>query len=181
MTELVVLLDDKLKSIGIHDKQTVHGSDTPLHLGFSLFLFNQQNQLLLQQRAMSKITWPGVWSNSVCGHPMPGEAVTQAAVRRLKYELGIVQPLDEIQLVLSDYRYQYSFGGITENEHCPVMVTRYDGPVYPNAQEVAATRWVDWEEFLTTIRRANKYSEWCVEEAELLSTNTAFKDFLSHS
>ena len=68
--ELVVLLDEDGHAIGTTAKAGVHHSDTPLHLAFSCYLFNDRGELLLTQRALSKPTWPGAWTNSVCGHPV---------------------------------------------------------------------------------------------------------------
>ncbi|MBI5465568.1 isopentenyl-diphosphate Delta-isomerase, partial [Candidatus Gottesmanbacteria bacterium] len=87
--ELVVLVDEENRQIGTADKDGIHTQSTPLHRGFSLFLFNSKNELLLTQRALNKQTFPGVWTNTVCGHPGPGESNVDAARRRLYKELGI--------------------------------------------------------------------------------------------
>ncbi len=88
-TEEVVLVDENNTVLGMAPKSSVHGETTPLHRGFSLFLFDRAGRLLLQQRSHSKITWPLVWSNSVCGHPALDESNVDAARRRLAYELGM--------------------------------------------------------------------------------------------
>src|SRR3972149_7515079 len=87
--ELVVLVDEENNVLGTAPKDQVHSAATPLHRGFSVFLFNQQGELLITQRADSKKTFPGIWTNTVCGHPLPGESTAEAASRRLKVELGI--------------------------------------------------------------------------------------------
>jgi isopentenyl-diphosphate Delta-isomerase len=167
MKDYVVLVDDRNKPVGTMEKLAAHSSDTPLHRGFSLFLFNPQGELLLQQRAFHKKTWPGVWSNSVCGHPRLWERSITAARRRLSYELGITQA--EISLALPDYRYRIEREGIVENELCPVMIGFTSQKPRPNPEEVAAVSWIPWNKWLKEIKKnPHGYSEWCVEETELL-------------
>src|SRR5205809_7118363 len=102
-TELVVLVDEQNKVLGSMAKASVHGAKTPLHRGFSSFVFRSSDQrLLLQQRSSKKRTWPLIWSNSCCGHPGPGESNVGAAMRRLKYELGLVPTFVE---EVASYRY----------------------------------------------------------------------------
>jgi len=115
--ELVVLVDEQNRTLGTMAKADVHQTRTPLHWGFSCFVFRLgSGQLLLQQRSGKKQTWPLVWSNSCCGHPGPGESSMDAARRRLRYELG----LDPILLEeVSPYRYCFSRDGVMENEKLP--------------------------------------------------------------
>ncbi|HEY4526002.1 MAG TPA: isopentenyl-diphosphate Delta-isomerase, partial [Candidatus Paceibacterota bacterium] len=89
MEEFVVLVDGDDNEIGTMPKALVHQAETPLHRAFSFFLFNSKGELLLQQRSSRKKTWPLVWSNSCCGHPLPGEERKDAVKRRLKDELGL--------------------------------------------------------------------------------------------
>lgn len=174
-TEHVVLVDEANQPLGTTDKATVHTDATPLHRGFSLFLFNSKGELLIQQRALTKKTWPGAWSNSVCGHPMLNESAEAAAKRRLSYELGIEVELEEVAMALPDYRYQCERFGIIENEICPVMVVFKDVEPHPNPDEVNATDWVAWDEFQKRMAEPNEFSEWCVEETGLLAQNGAFQ------
>ena len=108
--ELIVFVDDDGTPIGIGPKLQSHNAQTKLHLAFSVFIFNSQGEVLLQQRAMTKKTWPGVWSNSCCGHVMLRESTGHAAARRLKKELGLVA--DEFAIILPDFRYRAEKDGV---------------------------------------------------------------------
>ena len=123
MPELVVLVDKQNNQIGTADKDTVHTKTTPLHRAFSLFLFNSKNELLLTKRSSAKKTFPGVWTNTVCGHPAPEESTTDAAKRRLKDELGITG-VDIAEVSMFQYRASDQ-NGIVENEICPITVGTY--------------------------------------------------------
>ena len=101
-TEMVVLLDAEGARIGIAPKSSVHGADTRLHLAFSCHVFDPRGRLLVTRRALTKTAWPGVWTNSFCGHPAPGEELIAAVRRRAGHELGIA--LDGIDPVLPFFR-----------------------------------------------------------------------------
>lgn len=148
-------------------KEKVHTFTTPLHRGFSLFIFNRNGDLLLTKRAATKKTFPDVWTNTVCGHPAPNEESVAAARRRLKDELGIVS--GDIK-VISPYRYRFSdVHGIVENEICPILVGHIHEDPKANPGEVAAWKWMPWQEFLVEIQNIpDKYSPWCIEEAAIL-------------
>lgn len=145
--ELVVLLDQKRQPVGTMPKTDVHGEQTPLHLAFSCYVFDGAGRFLLTRRALTKRTWPGVWTNSCCGHPAPGERVEEAAARRLKTELGLVPA--SLRILLPNFSYQAKdASGVVENEVCPVLVCRVDGDPQPDPDEVAEWRWVDWPDFV---------------------------------
>src|SRR5690554_2605526 len=102
--ELVVLLSGEGLRIGTADKATVHTTETPLHLAFSCHVFRESGEVLVTRRALSKLTWPGVWTNSFCGHPAPDEAMEDAIVRRGRHELGI--EVQDVRAVIPDFRYR---------------------------------------------------------------------------
>jgi len=173
--ELIVYCDESGTPAGTAPKLAAHNANTKLHLAFSVFLFNDKGELLLQQRALAKKTWPGVWSNSCCGHLMPGETVEAAARRRLKYELGLT--VGELHMILPDFRYRAEKDGVVENEVCPVMVGTCLTEPQPNPDEVNDVKWVDWERFVVEVADpANGYSPWAIEEVELLQKEPKFRE-----
>lgn len=178
--ELVVLVNDKNEQIGVMPKLDVHHADTPLHRAFSVYVFNKEGKFLLTQRALSKKVFPGVWTNTCCGHPMPGESTIDAIRRRLKFELGLVP--EKLTVVLPDYRYRAEMNGIVENEICPVYIATVLKNPKPNPKEVETYEWVNWQEFLKRLKKTPKrYSPWCVEQATLLSKNKLFLDSRTYS
>ena len=166
--EQVVLLDESGRATGVHDKATVHHRDTPLHLAFSCYVFDGDGAVLVTRRATTKPTWPGAWTNSVCGHPGPGEDVVEAIHRRAGQELGI--RLDDVRLVLPAFRYRAVMpDGVVENEMCPVFVATTSDPVVPDADEVDVFGWVDWTEFRSSVLDGSReVSPWCVEQVQAL-------------
>lgn len=176
--DMIVYCDESGVPTGTFPKLAAHDADTKRHLAFSVFLFNDKGELLLQQRALTKKTWPGVWSNSCCGHVMLHESVEQAAKRRLKYELGMT--VEKLHLILPDFRYRAEKDGVVENEVCPVFVGFTSAQPKPNPSEVNDVRWVDWQQFVIEVADpANGYSPWAREEVELLTRNPQFIQFYS--
>lgn len=140
--EQVVLLDESGLAIGTADKALVHTTDTALHLAFSCHVYNPAGEVLVTRRALTKLTWPGVWTNSFCGHPAPGEASEEAIVRRAQRELGIT--VTDVEVILPDFRYRaVDASGIVENEVCPVYRAITVDAVAPAPDEVAEFAWVD--------------------------------------
>jgi isopentenyl-diphosphate Delta-isomerase len=166
--ELVVLLDAQGRPAGSLPKGEVHHADTPLHLAFSVYVFDRRRRLLATRRALTKQTWPGVWSNSCCGHPAPGEEVAAAARRRLRHELGL-EP-ERLDLVLPGFAYRaVAADGVVENERCPVFFAEVDGDPDPDPAEVAEWRWVEWSEFRAVATAAPwALSPWAVEQVRQL-------------
>lgn len=140
--ELVVLLDEDGAPVGTAEKALVHGTATPLHLAFSCHVSDRAGRLLVTRRALGKQTWPGVWTNSFCGHPAPGEDMLDAVRRRAERELGL--ELGAIETVLPDFRYRaVDASGIVENELCPVFRAVADADPDPAPDEVAEWQWVE--------------------------------------
>ncbi len=158
--EHVILLDEAGNPVGTADKATVHHADTPLHLAFSSYVFDTAGRLLLSQRAWAKKTWPGIWTNSCCGHPAVGEVVTDSVRRRLRDELGL--EVGDVDLVLPRFRYRAVMAdGIVENEMCPVFRVITDAEPVPNPDEVATVQWAAWSDVLTDSDLRGSLSPWC--------------------
>lgn len=168
--EQVLLLDEVGNRIGLADKAEVHHADTPLHLAFSSYLFDERGRTLLTRRALHKKTWPGVWTNTCCGHPAPGEAMADGVLRRLADELGLPD-VAKVDLVLPRFRYRAVMpNGVVENEMCPVFRGVVTGEPTPNPDEVDSTEWVPWTDFAESVLDGTRdISPWCVlQVAELV-------------
>jgi len=153
--ETVVLLDDDGTPVGTADKAAVHSATTPLHLAFSCHVLDPDGRVLVTRRALTKRTWPGVWTNTCCGHPRPGESLPAAIRRRLRDELGL--EVGDLECVLPDFAYRATdASGIEENEVCPVFAARALHPsaaLLPNPDEVLDWRWVRWRDITEAARR----------------------------
>jgi isopentenyl-diphosphate delta-isomerase len=162
--ERVVLLDEEGHAIGTEDKRVVHDTNTRLHLAFSCYVFDAGGRLLVTQRAFDKLTWPGVWTNTLCGHPAPGEGVVDAVRRRAGQELGI--GLDDPRVVLPRFRYRAVMpNGTVENEMCPVLVAWTGDQPGPDPAEVVSSEWVDWRGFKEhTLSGQRDVSPWCLDQ-----------------
>jgi isopentenyl-diphosphate Delta-isomerase len=162
--DLVVLLGEDGVPCGTAARAEVHTTATPLHLAFSCHVRDSDGRVLLSRRAVSKRTWPGVWTNSFCGHPRPGEEPEAAVHRYAAHELGL--ELDELELVIPDYRYRaVDASGIVENEICPVWVARAHRAPQPNPDEAEELRWVSADELRAVVATAPwALSPWMVEQ-----------------
>ena len=170
MTELVVLLDGEGAAIGTAPKATVHHRSTPLHLAFSAYLVTSAGDLLVTRRADTKPTFPGVWTNSVCGHPGPGEPLETAVRRRAQAELGT--ELAEVRLVLPSFAYTAEQDGVVENELCPVYlaVVETRPPLGPDPAEVMCHEWVPWADFASAVLDGRRrVAPWCAQQIRALT------------
>ncbi|MFS8606619.1 MAG: isopentenyl-diphosphate Delta-isomerase [Gammaproteobacteria bacterium] len=137
--EALILVDELDREIGSKSKAECHVGNGVLHRAFSIFVFNGNDELLLQKRAATKPLWPNYWSNTCCSHPRYGESMEQAVIRRLEQELGFTCPLE----FLYKFKYHAQYGSIgAEHEYCWVYHGRYDGPVDVNVSEIADWRWI---------------------------------------
>lgn len=167
-TDLVVLLDDLGREIGTAPKSSIHGTDTALHLAFSCHVVDDQGRVLVTRRALGKTTWPGVWSNSFCGHPRPAEPVLTAVRRRAEYELGL--EITDVELALPLFRYRATdASGIVEYEVCPVYTAHAVGEPVLNPLEVVDAEWVSPSDLAVSLAATPwAFSPWLVLQAEQL-------------
>jgi isopentenyl-diphosphate delta-isomerase len=139
-SEELILVDELDREIGCKAKDECHAGNGILHRAFSIFIFNDRDELLLQQRSGGKPLWPNYWSNTCCSHPRRGESMETAVSRRLVQELGFECPLTYIY----KFKYHAQYGAVgAEHEYCWVYHGRYDGRVDVNVNEVADWRFVD--------------------------------------
>lgn len=164
----VVLLDDAGNIVGTAAKSLVHGPDTALHLAFSCHVLNSEGQVLVTRRALGKRTWPGVWTNSFCGHPRPGEPIESAVRRHADLELGL--SLAALHVALPAFRYRATdANGIVEHEVCPVYIARTGDEPMLNRLEVAEARWVEPGALATSLAATPwAFSPWLVLQAPQL-------------
>lgn len=168
--ESVVLLDTDYEEIGSAEKAEVHTSTTALHLAFSCHVFDTDGRVLVTRRSLAKKAWPGVWTNSVCGHPGPGEPRQDAVHRRAGFELGM--ELDVVQMVLPDFAYRAEdASGVVENEFCPVYFARAASSPAPRPSEVAEHHWVAPKDLVAAVRATPwAFSPWLVLQMEQLES-----------
>lgn len=162
--EQLILVDDEDREIGHDSKADCHDGQGVLHRAFSLFVFNEAGELLLQKRSASKRLWPLYWSNSCCSHPRRGEVMEEAIHRRLEQELGLESDLE----FLYKFKYQARYGELgAEHELCSVYAGHARGPVQANANEVAEWRYVRPAQLdIEIAHRAERFTPWLKLEWE---------------
>lgn len=162
--EMLILVDENDNEIGYEHKNKCHEDSGILHRAFSIFIFNDNLDLLMQKRSDTKLLWGDFWSNTVCSHPRKGESMEFATQRRLKDEMGISTDLK----YLFKFQYQAKFKNIgSENELCSVYVGHYNGPFNPNPTEIKDMMFIPYDKILEEITRSPKfYTPWFVLEWE---------------
>ncbi|HET6725549.1 MAG TPA: isopentenyl-diphosphate Delta-isomerase [Gammaproteobacteria bacterium] len=171
-SEQLILVDSDDREIGYKSKAACHDGGGILHRAFSLFVFNERGELLLQQRGRGKRLWPGYWANSCCSHPRRGETMDEATLRRLHQELGFECPLDFV----FKFEYHADFGALgAEHELCWVYlgVAPADA-VHANANEIEATRFVSPAELDREIAHSpDQFTPWLKLEWQRLRSEFA--------
>lgn len=167
--EELILVDREDREVGYASKADAHDGGGVLHRAFSLFLFDADGRLLLQQRAPEKRLWGGYWSNSCCSHPRRGESLEVATRRRLSDELNFETDLEHVYW----FCYQASFGEAgSENELCHVYLGRATDDLQPNDNEIAALRYLAPAELdVEMAARPERFTPWFKQEWEALKTN----------
>nr|WP_314265133.1 isopentenyl-diphosphate Delta-isomerase [uncultured Moellerella sp.] len=157
MEDLLILVDKNDQPIGTMPKMQAHKLGR-LHRAFSIFLFDRQGKLLIQQRALHKYHSAGQWANSCCSHPKPDELTLDAAHRRLEEELNMSTPLTHVD----EFLYHSNVNGnLIEHEYDHIYVGLYEGEITPNPDEVADIQWIDITKLNDEInRQPEKYTEW---------------------
>ena len=155
--EQVILVDENDKEIGLMPKMEAH-EKAVLHRAFSVFIFNDKNELMLQQRAAHKYHSPLLWTNTCCSHQRNGESNIEAGKRRLQEEMGFVTNIKEV----FSFIYKAPFdNGLTEHELDHVMVGKFDGNPEINPEEVEAFKWMKLEDVkIDIIENPQLYTEW---------------------
>ena len=157
MEERVILVDDDDRPVGTAEKMDAHRRGR-LHRAVSVFVFNSEGALLIQRRAMDKYHSGGLWSNTCCSHPRPGEDTLDAARRRLREEMGIDCALTPVHRFV--YRAELD-GGLCEHEYDHVFFGRCDVPPAPDPREVADWRWSPVPAVLSdVVLRPWEYTVW---------------------
>lgn len=157
MIENVVLIDEEDAPLGEGEKLDVHRSGV-LHRAFSVFAFNARGELLLQRRALGKYHSGGLWTNTACGHPRPGEATADAARRRLFEELGMT--CGELRPA-GILRYRAEIVDLVENELDHLLVTEVTDEPDPNPDEVSEWRFIALDELSAWIdQRPEDFTAW---------------------
>lgn len=155
--EQVILVNELDEPIGLMNKQEAH-EKAVLHRAFSVFVFNDKNELMLQQRALHKYHSPGLWTNTCCSHQRDGETNLEAGRRRLQEEMGFETPLKET----TSFIYKAPFdNGLTEHELDHILVGHYNDSPVINTDEVASWKWMPLEQVKIDIEQhPDLYTAW---------------------
>lgn len=157
MNQPIVLVNEQDEPIGLGEKMDVHRRGL-LHRAFSVFLFDDQGRMLLQQRALTKYHGGGLWTNACCSHPYPDEAVEAAAIRRLDEELGIAPSVEKLFHFI--YKAEVE-NGLVEHELDHVFTGHYNGALQPNPEEVAACRYMEMTEIAAALaQHPQQFTAW---------------------
>ena len=171
MDNKLIIVDSNDNILGFEEKEKCHDGNGILHRAFSVFVFNDKKELLIQQRSKLKRLWPLYWSNTCCSHPRLNENLIESAEKRLKEECGISCKLKEL------YKFQYSAkykGKGSENEICSVFIGRLSNAqdIAINPKEIADFKWIKIDNLKKDIEEnPDKYTPWFKIEIEKLFSN----------
>lgn len=155
--EQVILVNEKDEKVGLMPKQEAHEKGA-LHRAFSVFIFNDKNEVMLQQRAFHKYHTPGLWANTCCSHQRDGESSIDAGKRRLYEEMGFSTDLKEATTFI--YKAHFD-NGLTEHELDHILIGKYTDDPKINPDEVAAWKWMNLEDVKKDIEKnPEKYTPW---------------------
>ncbi|GGE06339.1 isopentenyl-diphosphate Delta-isomerase [Psychroflexus salis] len=155
--EKVILVNRKDEVLGLMPKMEAH-EKAKLHRAFSVFIYNDKNELMLQQRALSKYHTPGLWTNTCCSHQRLGETNIEAGKRRLQEEMGFTTNLQETISFIYEAPFE---NGLTEHEYDYILVGKYNDDPNPNPDEVANWKWISLEDVKKDIKEnPNLYTAW---------------------
>jgi len=156
--DLLILVDDNDKILGYEEKDICHANSGILHRAFSIFIFNNKGEFLLQKRSMKKPLWPGYWSNSVCSHPRKGETYESAASRRLFEEIGLGSNMN----YFFKFKYQAAYKNIgSENEMCALFAGVSEGVVKADPTEISEWKFITTAELDETMKvHPNIFTPW---------------------
>jgi len=155
--EKVILVNEKDEQIGLMNKQEAH-EKAMLHRAFSVFIFNENNELMLQQRALHKYHSPGLWTNTCCSHQRDKESTLEAGIRRLQEEMGFTTDLKES----TSFIYKAPFeNGLTEHEFDHILIGNYSNNPLINKEEVASWKWMSLEKVKSDVKvNPDEYTAW---------------------
>jgi len=157
--EMIVLVDPSDRTVGFEEKLMAHENGGKLHRAFSIFVFDGAGRMLLQRRSRKKYHFGGLWTNACCGHPRQGEALSDAARRRLREEFGFDAELEEAFSFV--YRAHDPASRLTEHEFDHVFRGRFDGDPRPDPEEAEDWEWVDPARLVTDLERnPHRYTPW---------------------
>lgn len=165
--ERVILVNERDVVVGEAEKLEAHRTGA-LHRAFSVFVQDGAGRVLLQRRTASKYHSGGLWSNTCCGHPRPGEDTPAAAARRLREEMGFVCPLEPA----GTFVYRARLGDLVEHEYDHVFAGVFDGSPQPDPAEVAEWRWVSVDELERNLAaHPGRYTVWLAPALEQLRSS----------
>ena len=157
MEEKVILVNENDEQIGLMEKIEAH-EKALLHRAFSVFVYNDKNEVMIQQRALSKYHSPGLWTNTCCSHQREGETNVEAGKRRLMEEMGFQTDLKEV----TSFIYKAPFdNGLSEHEYDYILVGHYNEKPKINPDEVASWKWMSLEDIKKDMNNhPEKYTAW---------------------